>query len=1053
MATVNILDAAKELEARAQTLFSRISQTHADVGETLQGVRVRERELQEKEETQRQARLERERQERLMEVLSSDKDLAVHIGGDDSEHIAPEPERQPQAEKPVPVNEVKSVVPEKVEMSVKPDKAEQATDAQSAVMREEAPKIEQRVAGEPAPAVSQTVQQVNNEPVQAKEPEPAKEAPAAQSAQKPVQQNGYQQRAIDPSMYQRNQQGGYQQRPQDGYTPRPQQGTPQQGGYQQRPQQGGYQQRPQQGGYQQRPQDGGYQQRPQQGGYAPRPQDGGYQQRPQQGSYQQRPQDGGYQQRPQQSGGYAPRPQQGGYQQRPQQGSYQQRPQDGGYQQRPQQSGGYAPRPQQGGGYAPRPQGGGYAPRPQGGGYAQGSGYAPRPAQGGFARGGKPPAPITPSVSKERVSNYDPNKSNYTRNYEAEKKARSKKALQKETVAPVARSAWDEDAPMGGNRRRPRKQVQQYRPEPIIIEKAVITTENVTVKDLSEKIGKPAGAIIKKLFLLGIVATINQELDFDTCELVASDYGITLEHQITKTFEEVLQDSSDEKDVPESLVARPPVVTIMGHVDHGKTSLLDAIRNSRVTEGEAGGITQHIGAYMVECSGRSITFIDTPGHEAFTSMRARGAQVTDIVILVVAADDGIMPQTVEAINHAKAAEVPIIVAINKMDRPEANPERVKQQLTEYSLVSEEWGGDTICVEVSAKTQIGINTLLEMILLQADVLELKANPARLAKGAIIEAQLDKGRGPIATVLVQNGTLHVGDTIVAGTAYGRVRAMMDDKGLRVQEAGPSQPVEVLGFSEVPAAGDTLNVAEIDKLSRQVAEERRDKIKAEQLKNLSKVSLDDLFTQIAEGEIKDLNIIVKADVQGSVEAVKQALEKLSNEEVRVRCIHGGVGAITGSDIMFAAASNAIVIGFNVRMDSTARVASEREKVDVRMYRIIYNAIEDVQNAMKGMFKPVFKEVEMGRISVRETFKVTGVGTIAGAYVQEGKVARNAQVRVVRDGVVIHEGKISSLKRFKDDAKEVATGYECGIGIENFNDLLEGDIIEAFVMEEIKK
>ncbi|HOR13841.1 MAG TPA: translation initiation factor IF-2, partial [Clostridia bacterium] len=503
----------------------------------------------------------------------------------------------------------------------------------------------------------------------------------------------------------------------------------------------------------------------------------------------------------------------------------------------------------------------------------------------------------------------------------------------------------------------------------------------------------------------------------------------------------------------ESLVARPPVITIMGHVDHGKTSLLDAIRSSRVTEGEAGGITQHIGAYTVDSKGRSITFIDTPGHEAFTSMRARGAQVTDIVVLVVAADDGIMPQTVEAINHAKAANVPIIVAINKMDKPDANPERIKQQLTEHGLVAEEWGGDTICVEVSAKTNMGIEALLEMILLQADVLELKANPERLAKGTIIEAQLDKGRGPIATVLVQNGTLRVGDTIVAGTAYGRVRAMMDDKGKRVQQAGPSRAVEVLGFSEVPDAGDVLNVAEVDKLSRQVAEERRDRIKAEQLKNLSKVSLDELFSQIAEGEIKDLNIIVRADVQGSVEAVKQALEELSNEEVRVRCIHGGVGAITGSDIMFASASNAIVIGFNVRMDAVARVSAEREKVDVRMYRIIYNAIEDVQKAMKGLFKPVFKEVELGRALVRETFKVTGVGTIAGSYIQEGKISRNAQVRVVRDGIVIHEGKIASLKRFKDDAKEVAQGYECGIGIENFNDLLEGDTIEAFVMEEISR
>ena len=581
----------------------------------------------------------------------------------------------------------------------------------------------------------------------------------------------------------------------------------------------------------------------------------------------------------------------------------------------------------------------------------------------------------------------------------------------------------------------------------------MITSETITVKELSEKIGKPAAEIIKKLFILGIMATINQEIDFDTCSLIASDYGIELEHNVAKTFEEVLQESSDEVDESTELVERPPVVTIMGHVDHGKTSLLDAIRNSSVTEGEAGGITQHIGAYTVTCNGRTITFIDTPGHEAFTSMRARGAQVTDIVILVVAADDGIMPQTVEAINHAKAANVPIIVAINKMDRETANPERVKQQLTEHGLVSEEWGGDTICVPVSAKTQMGLDSLLEMVLLEADVLELKANPNRLAKGTIIEAELDKGRGPIATVLVQNGTLKIGDTIVAGTAYGRVRAMVDDKGKRVTKAGPSQPVEVLGFSEVPAAGDILNVAEIDKLSRQVAEERRDKQKAEQLKNLSKVSLDDLFSQIAEGQIKDLNIIVKADVQGSVEAVKQALEKLSNDEVRVRCIHGGVGAITGSDIMFASASNAIIIGFNVRPDAAARAAAEKEKVDMRLYRIIYNAIEDIEKAMKGMFKPVYEENTLGRISVRNTFKVSGVGTIAGAYVQDGKVTRNAQIRVVRDGIVIHEGKIASLKRFKDDAKEVAAGYECGIGIENFNDIREGDTIEAFEMVEVKR
>ena len=586
-----------------------------------------------------------------------------------------------------------------------------------------------------------------------------------------------------------------------------------------------------------------------------------------------------------------------------------------------------------------------------------------------------------------------------------------------------------------------------------MIEKAVITTEMISVKDLSEKIGKPAAEIIKKLFMLGIMATINQEIDFDTCELIASDYGIELEQKLAKTFEEVLSDTADDTDAPESLVERPPVVTIMGHVDHGKTSLLDAIRDSSVTEGEAGGITQHIGAYTVMCNDRKITFIDTPGHEAFTSMRARGAQVTDIVILVVAADDGIMPQTVEAINHAKAAGVPIIVAINKMDRPEADPDRVKQQLTEYELVPEEWGGETICVPVSAKTHEGLSNLLEMVLLQADVLELRANPDRLAKGIIIEAKLDKGRGPIATVLVQNGTLKKGDTIVAGTTYGRVRAMMDDRGRVVSEAGPSMPVEVLGFNEVPDAGDTLNAVEADKLSRQVAEERRDKIKAAQLKNLSKVSLDDLFNQMAEGELKVLNIIVKADVQGSVEAVKQALEKLSNDEVRVKCIHGGVGAITGSDIMFASASNAIVIGFNVRPDATARAAAERENVDVRTYRVIYSAIEDVENAMRGMFKPVYQEVELGRISVRETFRVSGVGTIAGAYVQEGKVTRNAQVRVVRDGIVLHDGKIGSLKRFKDDAKEVVAGYECGISIDNFNDIQQGDTIEAYVVEEVKR
>ena len=646
------------------------------------------------------------------------------------------------------------------------------------------------------------------------------------------------------------------------------------------------------------------------------------------------------------------------------------------------------------------------------------------------------------------------NRTDKKKNYDTQdKKAKNKKTMQKE-AGPSARG-WEDDSQMGNRRKvkRGSQESQPQKPAPIVIEHAVITTEMITVKDLSEKIGKPAAEILKKLLMLGIIANINQEIDFDTCELIAGEFGITLEQQVAKTFEEVLIDSAKDEDPEDKLKPRPPVVTIMGHVDHGKTSLLDAIRNSHVTAGEAGGITQHIGAYTVTLNGRQITFIDTPGHEAFTSMRARGAQVTDIVILVVAADDGIMPQTVEAINHAKAANVPIVVAINKIDKDNADPERVKQQLTEHGLVSEEWGGDTICVPISAKKQINLDNLLEMVLLTADVLELKANPDRLAKGTIIEAELDKARGPVATVLVQNGTLRRGDTIVAGTAYGRVRAMTDDKGRAVASAGPSMPVEVLGFNEVPSAGDLLFAADDDKLNRQVAEERRDRLKAAQVKQQQQVSLNDLFNQMAEGELKSLNLIIKGDVTGSVEAVKQALEKLSNDEVRVRCIHSGVGAITGSDIMFASASNAIVIGFNVRPDATARSAAEKEHVDVRTYRVIYNAIEDVENAMKGMFKPVFQEVDLGRCTVRNTFRISGVGTVAGAYVNEGKVVRNAQIRVVRGGIVVHDGKIGSLKRFKDDAKEVPAGYECGISVENFNDILVDDVIECYTMEEVQR
>lgn len=582
--------------------------------------------------------------------------------------------------------------------------------------------------------------------------------------------------------------------------------------------------------------------------------------------------------------------------------------------------------------------------------------------------------------------------------------------------------------------------------------KAITMGDIITVKELSEKIGIQVAEIIKKLLNLGILATINQELDYDTASLIASEFNIELERKSVKTYEEQLEDI-DTQDSEEDLMSRPPVVTVMGHVDHGKTSLLDSIRNAHVTDVEAGGITQHIGAYTVNIKNKIITFLDTPGHEAFTSMRARGAQVTDIAVLVVAADDGVMPQTVEAINHAKAANVPIIVAINKMDKPSANPDRVKQELTEHGLVVEEWGGDTIAVPVSALKKEGISELLEMILLVAEMQDLKANPNRLAKGTIVEAQLDKGRGPVATILVQNGTLKVGDSIVAGTAYGRVRAMMDDKGRRMKEAGPSKPVEVLGLNDVPEAGDVMYAVEDDKLAKQVSEERKSKLKAQQIKTTAKTSLDELFSQLKEGEIKDLNLIIKADVQGSVEAVRQALEKLSNEQVRVRCIHGGVGGITESDVMLASASNAIIIGFNVRPSVNASELAEREVIDVRTYRVIYNAIEDIEAAMKGLLDPEFKEVVIGHASVRAIFRVSSVGTIAGCYVTDGKITRNASVRIVRDGIVIHEGAIESLKRFKDDVREVPSNYECGIGLENFNDVKEGDIIEAYVMEEIKR
>ncbi len=758
-------------------------------------------------------------------------------------------------------------------------------------------------------------------------------------------------------------------------------------------------------------------------------------------------------------GGYPPRQ---GQPSRPGQptGVFAQR-QQGGYPPRPGQGG---PRPQGQGGFAPRPQGqGNFAPRPgQGGPRPQGQG-APRPGQGGPHPGGMGQRPqqgnraargpeLAPVVEKERVSNYDPNKKQYIRQHDPERVAKSRKQLAKESAN--MNGGMDDEVVRGGKRARAGKKQPsaQQMMAPIHIDKAYMTAEHITVKDLTERIGKPAGEILKKLFLLGIMANINSELDFDTASLVCTEFGVELEMKLDRTAEDALTEETGAEDTEDQLQPRPPVITIMGHVDHGKTSLLDYIRKSHVTAGEAGGITQHIGAYTVNLNGRIITFLDTPGHEAFTAMRARGTQATDIAVLVVAADDGVMPQTVESINHARAAGVPIIVAINKMDKEGANPDRVKQDLTAYNLVPEEWGGDTIMAPVSALTGEGVDDLLEMILLQADVMQLRANPNRMARGVIIEAKLDKNRGPLATVLLKNGTLHVGDNIVAGMASGRVRAMLNDRGERVKEAGPSMPVEIAGFTEVPEAGDDMMAVADDRLSRQVAQERREKMRAARTAT-TKVSLDNLFDNINEGKLKNLNLIVKADVQGSVEAVKQALEKLSNDEVKVHILHSAVGAITKDDVNLASAFGAIIIGFNIRPDASAREAAAREEVDIRLYRIIYQAIEDIEAAMKGMLAPQYREEIIGHAEVRSVFKVSGVGMVAGCYVKDGKLQRNASVRLVRDNIVVFDGKLSSLRRFKDDVKEVAAGYECGVGLEIYNDIKENDEIECFIQQEIER
>ena len=604
------------------------------------------------------------------------------------------------------------------------------------------------------------------------------------------------------------------------------------------------------------------------------------------------------------------------------------------------------------------------------------------------------------------------------------------------------------------NKRRQDEQEKMRRLQLEIAKKApvkVMIPDEISVGELASRMKKTGAEVVKCLMKNGVMASLSQLIDFDTAAIIAEEMGCKVEKEVTVTIEERLID--DHEDKPEDLVPRAPVVVVMGHVDHGKTSLLDTIRNTSVAAGEAGGITQHIGAYQVQVKGKPITFLDTPGHEAFTSMRARGAMITDIAILMVAADDGIMPQTVESINHAKAANIPIIVAINKIDKPEANPDRVMQQLTEYGLVPEEWGGETICCKVSAKKNIGIDNLLEMVTLTAEMEELKANPNRAGQGTVIEARLDKGRGPVATLLVQNGTLKQGDIIIAGTAVGRVRTMTDYKGARLTQAGPSVPVEIAGLSEAPEAGSPFFAVADERMARELVEQRKAEARAKAAAPVQKVSLENLFDQIQAGERKELALIVKADVQGSVEAVKASLEKLSNDEVNVRVIHGGVGAINESDVMLAASSSAIIVGFNVRPDAAARDGAVRQNVDMRMYRVIYDCIDEITAAMKGMLAPKYREVVLGHAEVRQTYKVSGVGTIAGCYVQDGKIVRNCSVRVVRDGIVIHEGHLASLKRFKDDAKEVAENYECGMTVEKFNDIKEGDIIEGYTMEEIPR
>ena len=689
----------------------------------------------------------------------------------------------------------------------------------------------------------------------------------------------------------------------------------------------------------------------------------------------------------------------------------------------------------------------------------QGQGQGGRPQQGGAPKAEQPKQPMSRVPQRQVVDTRKATNVNLDKYDEKlQDMADARSSGKRDQQAPQGKEKFRSnkqrrDNNFASNKRKQEEADRLRKLRLEVIKKTPVTVQipdEISVGELASRMKKTGAEVVKCLMKNGVMASLSQMIDFDTAAIIAEEMGCKVEKEVVVTIEERLIDDHQDKD--EDLVPRAPVVVVMGHVDHGKTSLLDYIRNAHVASGEAGGITQHIGAYQVQINGKPITFLDTPGHEAFTSMRARGAMVTDIAILVVAAEDGIMPQTVESINHAKAAGIPIIVAINKMDKPEANPERIKQQLTEYGLVCEEWGGDTIVCPISAKTGMGVDNLLEMLTLTAEVGELKANPNRAAQGTVIEARLDKGRGPVATLLVQNGTLHQGDIIIAGTSVGRVRAMVSDKGQRITEAGPSVPVEITGLSEAPSAGATFNAVADEKLARELVEQRKAEEKAKANAPVTKVSLEDLFSQIQAGEMKNLNLIVKADVQGSVEAVKSSLEKLSNEEVRVRVIHSAVGGITEGDVMFAAASNAIIVGFNVRPDSESKALAESTGVDIRLYNVIYEAIDDVNAAIKGLAAPKFKETILGRAQIRSVIKISGVGNIAGCYVLSGKLARNAKVRVYRDDVVIHDGTVSNLKRFKDDVKEVSAGYECGLSLQDFDAFMENDEVESYVLEQEK-